>query len=99
MSEQFTTANQAALMSHRVRTGKHRCAAGMAGAHPGLQDRILLKYTRIENGHEARKKTFVFFYYVQKSSKLLVCLFPYWDIMKCLNTSMLIAVFEIVQQF
>ena len=34
--------------------------AGLAGAHPGLQDRILLNYTRIENSHEIRKKTFNF---------------------------------------
>jgi len=31
--------NQAALMSRRIQTVKHRkCAAGLAGAHPGLQD-------------------------------------------------------------
>jgi len=30
---------------------------GPAGAHLGLQDRILLNYTRIENTHEVRKKT------------------------------------------
>ena len=36
--------NQAALMSRRIRAVEHwRCAAGLAGAHPGLQDRILLK--------------------------------------------------------
>jgi len=36
------------------------CAAGLAGAHPDLQDRILLHYTRIENAHKVRMKTFVF---------------------------------------
>ena len=36
------------------------CAAGLAGAHPGLQDRILLNYTRIENAHKVHMKTFVF---------------------------------------
>jgi len=41
---------------------EHRqCAAGLAGAHPGLQDRVLINYTRIENAHEVRKKTFNFF--------------------------------------
>ena len=36
--------NQAALMSRRIRAVEHwRCAAGLADAHPGLQDRILLK--------------------------------------------------------
>jgi len=33
-------------------------AAGLADAHPGLQDRILLNCTRIENAHKVRKKTF-----------------------------------------
>jgi len=43
-------------MSCRIRVVEHeKCAAGLAGAHPGLQDRILLNYTRIENAHEVRK--------------------------------------------
>jgi len=33
----------------------------LAGAHPGLQDRILLNYTKIENAHKVRKKTSDFF--------------------------------------
>jgi len=33
---------------------------GLAGAYPGLQDGILQNYTRIENAHEERKKTFNF---------------------------------------
>jgi len=37
------------------------------GADPGLRDRILLNYTRIENAHKICKKTFVF-YDVQKST-------------------------------
>ena len=37
--------NEAALMSRRIRAVEHRCAAGLPGAHPGLQDRILLNYT------------------------------------------------------
>jgi len=42
--------NEAALMSCRIRAVEHRkCAAGLPGAHPGLQDRILLNYTRTEN--------------------------------------------------
>jgi len=36
------------------------CAAGLAGAHPGLRDRILLNYTGTENAHEVRKKMFIF---------------------------------------
>jgi len=40
------------------------------------------------------------FCYVQTSSKFLVFLFPCWDLIKCLNTSMLTtALSEIVQQF
>jgi len=55
--------NEAALMSRRIRAAEHRkSAAGLAGAHPGLQDRILLNYTRIENVHKVRKKTFDFCY-------------------------------------
>jgi len=32
------------------------------GGHPGLAVRILLNYTRIENTHKVRRKTFVFYY-------------------------------------
>ena len=46
--------NEAALMSCRIAVG-HRCAGGLAGAHSGLQDRILLNYTRIENVHKVHK--------------------------------------------
>ena len=46
-------------MSCRIRAADHRkCVTGPAGAHYGLQDRILQNYTRIENAHEVRKKTF-----------------------------------------
>ena len=51
--------NQATLMSRWIRAVEHRCAVGLAGAHPGLQDRILLNYARIENAHKLRKKTSV----------------------------------------
>ena len=47
-------------MSRRIRVVAHRkCAAGLSDAHPGLQDRILQNYTRMENAHEVRKKTFI----------------------------------------
>ena len=50
-------------MSGRVRAVEHgKCAAGLAGAHHGLQDRILLNYTRIDIAHKARKKSFDFCY-------------------------------------
>jgi len=51
--------NQPALMSCRKQAVEHRCAAGLAGAHPGLQNRILLNYTRVENAHKVRKNAFV----------------------------------------
>jgi len=53
--------NDAALMSFRIRVVEHRkCVAGPVGAHPDLQDRILQNYTRMENAHEVRNKTFNF---------------------------------------
>jgi len=86
-------------MSCWIRAVEHRkCVAGPSGAHPGLQDRILQNYTRIENVHEYAKKLSIF-YYVKKSSKLLVFLFLCWEIIKFLNASMLKkVVFELVQQ-
>ena len=46
-------------MSCRIRAVEHRkCVAGPASTNPGLQDRILQNYTRIENAHEVNKKTF-----------------------------------------
>jgi len=58
--------NEAALMSCRIPTVEHRkSAAGLAGAHPGLKDRILLNYTRIENAHKVRKKTFDFLLFIE----------------------------------
>jgi len=48
-------------MSCRIRAVEHRKRpAGLAGAHPGLKNRILLSYTRIENAHKVRKKSFDF---------------------------------------
>ena len=52
--------NEAALRSRQIHW---RCAAGLAGADPGLRDRILLNYTRIENVYKVRKKTLVFVMY------------------------------------
>jgi len=52
--------NDAALMSCRIRAVEHRkCAAGLAGAHPGLQDRILLNYTRMRIKHVRKLKFFL----------------------------------------
>ena len=53
---------KAALRSRQIRAAEHeKCVAGLAGAHPGLQDGILQNYTRIENAHEVCKKSFNFF--------------------------------------
>jgi len=55
--------NEAVLMSCRIQAVEHRKrAAGLSDAHLGLQDRILLNYTRIENAHKVRKKNFDFCY-------------------------------------
>ena len=78
--------NQAARMSHRIRAVEHRCVAGLVGVHPGLQDRILLNYTRIENAHKARKKILLWCIEVQQTFSFL---FPCWNIIKFVNTSML----------
>ena len=51
--------HEAALMSCRIRAVEHRVSAGgLADVHPGLKNRILINYTRIENAHKVRKKTF-----------------------------------------
>jgi len=48
--------NEVVLMSCRIRAVEHgKSAAGLAVAHPGLQDRILQNYTRILNAHKVRK--------------------------------------------
>jgi len=60
---QFTTAKTsgwANVSSNRYSQAKKVC--GWNDANPGLPDRNLLNYTRIENSHETRKKTFSFFY-------------------------------------
>jgi len=58
--------NEGALMFRRTRAIEHRkWGAGLADAHPGLQDGILLNYTRIENAHKVRNKTFDFLLYIE----------------------------------
>ena len=91
--------NEAAMMSCRIWAVEHRkCAAGLAGVHPDLQDRILLNYTKLRMRIKYARKLSIF-RYVKESSKFLVFLFPCWDIFKCLNASMLkTAVSELVQQ-
>ena len=46
-------------MSCRIRAVEHRkSVAGLVGAHHGLTNLILPSYTRIENAHKVRKKSF-----------------------------------------
>jgi len=73
-------------MSCRIRAVEHRkSAAGLAGANPGLQDRILLNYTRIENAHKVRKKTFDFllFIEVQQTFSFLLFLMRHYQMPEC----------------
>ena len=73
-------------MSCRIRAVEHRkCVAGLADAHPGLQDRILLNYTRIENAHKVRKRTFDFllFIEVQQTFDFLLSLLRHYQISEC----------------
>jgi len=86
-------------MSCRIRAVEHRkCVAGPAGAHPGLQDRILQNYTRIENTHEVRKKTFNFLLCieVQQTFSFHFSLLRHYQLPDCFNKK---ALFELVQQF
>ena len=58
-------------MYRRIPAVEHRKrAAGLADTHPGLQDRILLIHTRIENAHKVRKKIFNFFMHRSPASYL-----------------------------
>ena len=62
-------------MSCRIRAVKHRVnAGGLAGAHLGLKNRILLNFTRIENAHKVCKKT-LDFVVIYRSPANLVFLF------------------------
>jgi len=73
-------------MSCRIRAVERRkWAAGLAGVHPGLQDRILLNYTGIENAHEVRKKTFNFVLCieVQQTSSFPFSLLRHYHIPEC----------------
>ena len=59
-------------MSRRIQAVKYRkCATGLAGAHSGLQDRILLNYTKIENAYKVRQKTFDFLLCIEVQQTLL----------------------------
>ena len=84
--------SQATLMSRRIRAVESRkFATGLSDACPGLQDRILLNYTRIENAHKVRKKTCDILLCTEVQ-QILFFLFICWNIIiKSLNASMLTA--------
>jgi len=65
----------------------------------GWSARILLNSTTIENAHKVRKKKFDFLLCIEVQQTFSFP-FPNWNIIKCLNASVLItAVFELAQQF
>jgi len=75
-------------MSFRIQAVEHRrCVAGPAGAHPDLQVRILQNYTRIENAHEVRKKTFNFLLCieVQQTFSLRFSLLRHYQLPECFH--------------
>jgi len=80
--------NEATLTSCRIRAVEHgKCAAGLPHAHPDLQDRILLNYTRIENVHKVRKKTFKFLLCIEVQQ---TCSFPFFPAETLSNAWMLL---------
>ena len=57
--------NEAAQISCRISAVERiKSAARQARVQPGLHDWILLNYTRIENAHKVRKKTFDFLLFI-----------------------------------
>jgi len=78
----------------KIHSVEHRkCAVGLAGAHPYLQDRILLNYTRIEK--VCTKTCFSVMYRSQQTLNFPFFLLRHYQ---CLNASVLtIVVFELVQ--
>ena len=85
--------------SCRTRAVEHRkCVAGPAGAHPGLHDRILQNFTRIENAHEVRKKTFniLLCIEVQQTVSFPFSLLRQYQLPESFHVK---ALFELVQQF
>ena len=70
----------------------------MCGWTAGLQDRILQNYTRIENAHEVRMKTFNFLLCVevQQTFSFPFSLLRHYQIPECFYVKK--SVFELVQQ-
>ena len=75
-------------MSCPIRAVEHtKCVAGPSGALPGLQDRILQNYTRIQNTHEARTKTFNFLLCieVQQTFSFHFSLLRHYQLLECFH--------------
>jgi len=70
----------------------------VCGWTAGLQDRILQNYTRIENAHEVRMKTFNFLLCVevQQTFSFPFSLLRHYQIPECFYVKK--SVFELVQQ-
>ena len=81
--------NETALMSCPIRAVECRSAAGLGGAHAGVQDRILLNYTRIENAHKVRKKTFDFLLCIDVQQTFSFCfsLLRHYQMAECFYVS------------
>jgi len=77
---------------------RRKSAAGLAGAHPSLRAQILLNYTRVENAHKVRKKTFDFLLCVEIQQTICrnpakFSFFLRWHY-QCLNASLLTRFFQ-----
>jgi len=93
-------------MYRRIRAVEHRKrVTGLADAHPGLQDRILLKYTWIENAHKVRKKTSYYLLCIEVHQTFSFPFSLLWHYQMpeyfyvMLKTVLKTAVFELMQQF
>ena len=72
-------------MSRRLEAVEHRkCGTGLSDANPGLQNRILLNYTRIENAHKVRNKILEFLCIeVQQNFSCLFSLLRHYQMPEC----------------
>jgi len=92
--------NESAPMSRRKRAVEHgKCATGLFDAHPGMQDRVLLNYTKLENAHEVRRRTFDFLLCIEVQ-QIFSCpssLLKHYQMPECFYVNN--CGFELVQQF
>ena len=89
--------NEAALTSCRIRAVEHRCAAG---AHPGLQDRILLNYSTQELRMRIKHARILAIFCCLFKSRKVRFSFPllrHYEMSECFYVKS--CCFELVQQF